>query len=312
MPISTPSALPDSLIEALHYLDPSECYLLILPLENSSAQPPIMLGRDLFLDEVICLDTHPVRWLLGLDLSKVAAGLAVVSPGRVVPYPHDRLDAGPEAGETANGPEFAVGDRVSAIAVVEANGQSSLHVADAHSQRLLAPNAFGLVPDAMRRALGLTTAPVTIDPGWYWAFRWLQDLHEDGRALSPELLDLDDAICAHPVVEPSELAGLSWLELGQFCRQRHVEHSWLTGWQGIRSGLASTSWKPEPDSRFVEVQAAARWYDDGSFSRWFLSQQPTLTEVFDTVSMMLTPAAAELVRSIVLEVVHGSEPTAPC
>lgn len=277
------SALPFSLVDLVHDLEPQHCYLALLPLD----------GRPLAEGDLITMDTHPAEWLLGLDLQANNSGLAVIAPGR-------------EVGSVGAGSMTdLMGLQSTAVALVRTTGEGSLHVLQNGAQRLVAPNVEGIVPDALRRSLRLETAGPQADPGWYWALRWLLELQHDGLAASPELLDVDDVICAHPAIEPGEIGGLSWFELEDFCVDRHAEHSWRTGWGGIRSMLARTPGADDAVS-FQRLRQAAAWHDDGSFSRWLLRGQPALSEIFDTVSVTLNPDASELVRCIVYDVLARS------
>ncbi len=279
------TTLPFSLVGLVQNLEPQHCYLALLPLD----------GRPLAEEDLIPMDSHPADWLLGLDLQANNAGLAVVAPGREV---------GSVESESMTD---LMGSQLTAVALVRASGEGSLHVLRNGAQRLVAPNVEGVVPDALRRALGLSTCGPQADPGWYWALQWLLELQHDGFAASPELLDVDDVICAHPVIEPGEIDGLSWLELEDFCVDRHAEHSWRTGWGGIRSMLARPAGADDSVS-FQQLRQAAGWYDDGSFSRWLLRSQPALSEIFDTVSVTLDPDASDLVRCIVYDVLARSNP----
>ncbi len=279
------STLPFSLVGLVQDLEPHRCYLALLPLD----------GRPLEEEDLISMNAHPAEWLLGLDLQANASGLAVIAPGREV---------GSVQSESMTD---LMGPQATAVALVRVSGEGSLHVLRNGAQRLVAPNVEGVVPDALRRALRLPTAGPEADPGWYWALRWLLDLQHDGFANSPELLDVEDVVWSHPAIELGEIAGLSRFELEGFCIDRHAEHSWRTGWSGIRSMLARQVVVDGLAPR-DQLQQAASWYDDGSFSRWLLHTQPTLSEVFDTVSVTLAPDASDLVRSIVHDVLVRSSP----
>lgn len=263
---------------------PDEPVLVVLPADRERRIGP---------NDIIYLDRHPAEWLIGLRLHVPVAGLVLLTPGRVV-----------LGGDDSSHAEVSEGSMVTAAAVVYASGEGSLHaIGQDKEHRQIAKNAEGLVPDALRRALGAACCAPEVDPGWYWAFRWLQDLHVEGLSTSPGLLDLDDVICAHPVIEPSELSGLTWPALAEFCQDRHADHSWRTGWEGIRTALASGAGLDlVGDPGGLAVVRAARWHDEGSFSRWFRSRQPSLWDVYDTVAMTLTPCAAELVQLIIHDV----------
>ncbi len=273
--------LPASLVDALDHLDRDGCFLAVLP-EFVSYQSM----RPLNQNDLVLLDAHPADWLLGLDLAERTSTLAIVAPGQIV---------GPKP------------QPVTTLAVVNTAGKGSLHVFVNGQQSLVATNAQGLVPDAMRRALGVPTPQAQFDPGWYWALRWLQELQRDGLSVSPEVLGLEDVISAHPAIEPDEWDGVAWSGLGEFCRDRHSDHSWRTGWGGIRSSIVRASAAPG-ETGPSEVVRAARWHDDGSFSRWFVSKHLPLSEVFDTVSVMLDPIATELVGGVVRDVLARARP----
>ncbi len=277
------STLPFSLVGLVQDLEPQHCYLALLPLD----------GRPLQEEDLISMNAHPAEWLLGLDLQANTSGLAVIAPGGEV---------GSVRSESMTD---LMGPQSTAVALVRVSGEGSLHVLQNGAQRLVAPNVEGVVPDALRRALRLPTADPEADPGWYWALQWLLDLQHDGFATSPGLLEVEDVVWSHPAIELGEITGLSRFELEGFCIDRHAEHSWRTGWSGIRSMLARQV-VVEGSAQRGQLRRAARWYDDGSFSRWLLRTQPTLSEVFDTVSVTLAPDASDLVRSIVHDVLVRS------
>lgn len=275
---SVPSSrsLPAPLLSWLASADTDQCHLVVLAgseISDAGCEPI----------EVLELACHPMDWLFGLDLSGLVGGLAVITPGTVV-----HVD--PQGGELPG--------EVTAIATVYASGESSLHVYGKGQAHLLAANAYGLVPDSMRRTLGQSTSESGLNPALYWAHCWLEEIRLDGLSASPELLELDDVICAHPAIEPCELDDHTWVGLQDFCRSRQAEHSWLTGWTGIRQMLANPE-LPPIDDEAAELMVAARWYDDGSFSRWLVNQQPSLYEVLESVAVFLSDEAHQLVRSVI-------------
>ncbi len=287
--------LPSALIDALGELQPNRCYLALLTGQRGQVQ----------LTE---LDRHPVDHLFGQDLSPGFPSLAVVTPGQVV-----------ASGEPGDPPP---GTTLTAVAIVYPTGAGALHlVGDSFCGRL-ALNAEGLVPDAMRRALGLPTRPAELSAEWFWAWAWLDELELIVKFDPPtgRLLSLGEVLCAHPSLEvegkaqwevgsprggPPPGVDLADCELVTTMLDWHREHSQMTGWTSIRRMFHMR------DDVSV-LSRAATWYDDGSFSRWFVAVHPSLRESLVGLRPHLSAQAMDLVEAVVLEILdrHTSSSTA--
>lgn len=277
--------LPPTLVDALRELNPMRCYLAMLP------------GRSGEL-ELTELDRHPADYLFGQDLSSGLPSLAVVTPGQIV--------------ASREPSDLRPGTALTAVAIVSPTGVGALHLLWDGNLRRLAPNAEGLVPDAMRRALRLPTHPPELTPDWFWAWAWLDELDLIVQFDMPvgRLLDLEEVLAAHPALEvgpkarwdvasplraippgpdPDEPRLLSTL------LDWHSEHSRLTGWTGIRRMLSVG------DNGSLIGRAAA-WYDDGSFSRWFVDVQPDLIGSLVRLRPYMNDQAMDLVQAVVFEV----------
>lgn len=150
-----------------------------------------------------------------------------------------------------------------------------------------APDA-GLVPDLLRRALGLPTPPPQHPVDELHALWWLEAVLAEGdrngrtigvrtvRALHPaaRLLAHDGGI--PPRTALGEIAAayariVSWSML----RRRAIDHDELAG---------------------LLTREEAAWFDEGSFARWLLGTAPPLEVLVARADRCVSPGAAKVIR----------------
>jgi hypothetical protein len=126
-------------------------------------------------------------------------------------------------------------------------------------QVITEPPAYGLTVDCLQRALGLPTAPAQVPAAYVLALLWLHDV-ADGR-----LADADEAFVL-----------LTWASKGSL------------DWERLRQLVAAGRW-PEP----TLMPDDAAWLDAGAFSRWILSERPSLADMLADVAAAAGPAEAQ-------------------
>lgn len=151
----------------------------------------------------------------------------------------------------------------------------------------------GRVDDALRRALGLATAPPPASTAPLWAAQWLDAIVVDAVGPAPSRRTrrrrpLAALLGAHPAVtafdlDPAQLGVASLVAAGERLAS-------LRSWAGLRQACADGRWyDPEvpPD--------VARWLDDGAFARWVLGAFPDLGQLRATLGDLLAPSALSVI-----------------
>jgi hypothetical protein len=152
----------------------------------------------------------------------------------------------------------------------------------------------GRVDDVCRLALGLPTAP----PGStleLWALAWLERIVALGTTEAPRTWDAVAAL--HPAVETlvesapelEEEASARLVRLGRLLSE-------IQDWPSLRIACGAGHWPTEG-----VTPAAARWLDDGAFSRWVLGSYPPLRRLNGAVRELLAPPIAARVQSVLRE-----------
>lgn len=229
---------------------------------------------------------HPADWLIATRAPIDCLGLIVIASGVVRSLDH--FDTSGVSATSSLG-STAVGRNVVAVQEVGIDGSARFWIGSRHGQTLLArEGGWGLVPDAMRRALQLPTEPPEDAAGWYWAAVWMRDV-----------LSLDPGTGArevarwHPAVDPREVEDLADSELTEFVVRRHLDHALMVGWPSIRTS-AIDGWL---DLGLCAPEVAA-WHDDGSFSRALTDQLPSLGELADAAAVLLGSSGWSVVDAV--------------
>lgn len=230
---------------------------------------------------------HPVEPLVGFLAPHRWEAFGLISSGRL-----RRLDHGDEPPE-ATLSTVLLGRDGTAASVIGQPGTEP---------RVLDERPTGLVPDVLHRVLGLPTPPPDAPTGALVDLSWLDRiasglLHQRGRGRSWRwLADRHPLRGAGPVPAPDELAA------------RTAAYSEERTWAGLRL-LATT-----PDLPAVRMgppggttAPGCTWFDDGSLSRWLLSQLPPAeTLVPDLLSVLPHHVGANLLEA--LDEVDGTWP----
>ena len=134
----------------------------------------------------------------------------------------------------------------------------------------------GRVDDLCRRSLGLATAPPEVAVAVWWASCWLDAVLEAAADDPTRVTTWDRVAALHPVVahtdgpSPDEGVGHELASIPALVDAGR----WLAdqgSWEALREVAASGSrpWRGV-------APAAARWMDEGMFSRWVLADVPPL------------------------------------
>jgi len=195
------------------------------------------------LDLLLCSDT-PDEWEV----------LGMIVNGRIIDLPEDGIG---EARRRSGSSRVAVLMRRdgSSVTVLDSDGDRQVLETSAHAMPI-----EGRFADAMRRSLGLTTAPPEVGVSAAIARVWLHRVHTvavDGRPLDAEVV----AALRPPMPR-------SWGDLRQQCADG--------GWAELRC---------DPD--------LAAWMDDGMFARWCMAAFPDPCEALVDVGELVPPRAAE-------------------
>ncbi len=236
--------------------------------------------------------SHPLDRLLGARVGRAVAGLAVIAAGRVIDHADPVSPGSP--GSVAPGTTVRIaqvvwrsGAATAAMAIVAPSGEAGR----------LRPfvGSSGAIPDAMRRALELPTPPSSSGPDAYWFLAWLAAI-ADVQVTEPV-----EAAAWHPGIDPRELDfGFDERELATFCIERLVEHSAITGWEGIRRSAAE-GWL---DIGSCDARLAA-WFDEGSFSRHIIQQLVDPVEAYDRLGPCLPDETADLLARALASISRG-------
>jgi len=169
------------------------------------------------------------------------------------------------------------------------SGSSATYVTDDSGAPLLLDDAGGgLVPDLCRRVLEMPTAPPELETGVYLSRLWLDRLLE-AAAARPGCLQPEQALALHPA-EQAQSFGFtrSWLQLALATHEFAVAAPWAV----LRRRFAAAG----GDDR---ASQAARWFDDGSFSRWMLDRLPSPAEALAALAELVPAAALREVRATI-------------
>jgi hypothetical protein len=215
---------------------------------------------------------HPLEVLWGLTAPSAWLGVAVLASGSLV------------AGRDR---------RVAVATVATRSGHDASVVLDRRGRHLVDEPAVGLVPDALHRVLDRPTPPPSEPVTVWWAMEWLDDL-ADLLTSSAGRPTLEAVVACHPAVDPDEIVGSEAL-LAWFV-ERGLDHAHLTGWDGVRQGIAQGV-----IGAGVCPAELADWFDSGSFSRFARAvraePRTRLDELADRLGPALTGAIGEVLHA---------------
>jgi hypothetical protein len=232
------------------------------------------------LDDV----SHPLEGLLGLVAPPEWLAVGVVATGRAT-----RLDE-PGAGQRFPVCSVHLVGRTGCWAAAwRPLGDGAGAAGSASGDGGPAAPPAGRLDDALRRSLGLPTAPPPGSTHLLWATEWLDAVVEAAADRGDRVrLSAAGVIGLHPAVDALELDPAT-LELADVIAAGDRLAAWR-GWAELREACAQGTWSHP----LVEPEAAS-WLDDGAFARLALSGWPDLTDLRDAVGLLLTPEAAATV-----------------
>ena len=208
------------------------------------------------------IDDHPLEYLLGFTAPDEWAALGTCSEGWMA-----SMDSGTRPSQSKGR------RRVRSICVVSRDGPVASGVHAAGGELTPMPDhVVGMIPDALRRALRLPTAPPDLPVTEYFASlllgRIINDADQSGLRIGlaeirPQLAELD------------ELAGQAT-------------------WECIRSAVAHAG--PHPQNPLDPD--VADWMDEGMFARWMTANVVPYELLLDDLKGCVTPSAFTEIRVI--------------
>ena len=208
------------------------------------------------------LDDHPLEYLLGFTAPDEWAAFGTCSEGWMAP-----LDSGRRPSQSKGR------QRMRSIIIVSRDGPvvSGVHAAGAEF-KAMPDEPVGMIPDALRRALRLPTAPPDVPVTEYLASLLLNRVVHDCEA--------NGAKVGLPEVRPS------LVELDELAGQ--------ATWECVRSAVAHA----DPDPRNPLDPDLADWMDDGMFARWMTANVPPYEALLHCARVCTTPRAFAEIRAI--------------
>lgn len=251
--------------------------------EGSSLWRVITLpGGDVELG-VLRLDAHPFDQLIGFTAPEEWAAIGV----RAVGSAH-HLDASSDAPR-----------RVAATLAVGRDGTTSsqlrwLDDAGGGSAAVgVTGPVEGLIADALRRALGLPTAPPAGGSASLWALLWLDRLVDAAGDPLTRPRSFAAAVALHPAALAADPDG-SWVVADpDHIVAAALDHAHRWSWARLRGEPAALG----PVGASLPAAALA-WMDDGLFSRWLLGELPAPDDLLDAVGELLPARVAQAVDRV--------------
>jgi hypothetical protein len=243
------------------------------------------LGPDELELGLLALDegAHPLEALVGFDAPSDWAAIGVVTTGRATD-----LDSGrrfPTVSVQLTGRDGSWAATWRSLDGSHADAGACSGAAGA------GPLPFGRIDDALRRALGLPTAPPPASTTLLWITQWLDAIVEAAAANDPvprSRWPVAALVALHPVVAAFDLDPAA-LSLADFVAQGDKLAAWRD-WAQLRQACAAGVWEhPELDPE------TAAWLDDGAFARWVLGACPELDELRNAVGVLLDPTVLAIV-----------------
>jgi hypothetical protein len=198
-----------------------------------------------------------VDTLVGFEAPDDWLAFGVVCHGTARPLLDD--DGPPRADPTAPATTVGLGLLVARSGVAVAG----LRPPGGAFRALPDPDPLGRLPDACRRVLGLGTSPPATPPGKLWGLCWVDRVLTAALA-RPGALGWDDVVALRP---GDDLMAVPW---------------------PVVRGLVASATEPVLGMR----PEAARWMDDGMFSRELMATVPSL----DGLLVELEPVLPEPLR----------------
>jgi hypothetical protein len=234
---------------------------------------------------------HPLDGLVGMAADDDWSAVGVVATGRLRHLDHvdhlDHLDR-PESVRTAH----LVGrDGSWAVRWQPIDGGDPVEIAGAPGD---ADVPVGRIDDALRRCLGLPTAPPTTSTIGFWSARWFDAVvAEAATAAGHRRLRRWHAVARlHPAV-PALVADLSEIVTPERLVELGEALARLRDWEEARRSVAAgTLVVPGLDAE------TAAWLDDGAFSRWALAGFPDLAELARAVDCLVPPSVSASVCDV--------------
>lgn len=277
-PVASPGFAPftwlPSLLETLVTADPdpgpepTAPVLLRIELEGDT----IALGsKDLEMGE------HPAHALVGFVAPDEWAAFGILATGWGSPYcdehrirrgaPRVRVRTAHVVARDGNEASalFMVGEPVHALGLYRATDPDALS---------------GALPDVVRRAMNVPTAPAGFPPSHLMATAWLSAIAVEAQRRPARRLTTADLDAVAGGAEATQLL---------------VDHPHDLTWSSLR-------WMVVRGTELFGIDPTlAAWFDDGSFARWALGHYPPIAGLLGALAPHLTGKAMRSLRATLRE-----------
>jgi hypothetical protein len=237
------------------------------------------------LDDV----SHPFEGIVGFDAPDEWIAVGLIATGRASPLDGTGAAAGRRFGVRSAHLVARTGAWASAWRALRP-GAGDPGSASGCGERDDEPMPAGRLDDALRRMLGLPTAPPPESTHRLWAAEWL-DAVVDAAMSRRGRLGPAAVLARHPAVaafdlDPAVMSVDDLVAAGD-------RLAGLRDWPELRRACADGRWSHPA----IDHETAA-WFDDGAFARAALAGWPDVTQSLDAVVAIAAPAAASLVITV--------------
>jgi hypothetical protein len=241
------------------------------------------------------LESHPVDALLGFEAPAGWWALGVVTAGWA--NAAEDVDGIDFANGTRRGPRLADRPgrrRATTVTLIARDGTEASRIAIGDEPPMAPGPAAGLVPDCLRRALGVATEPPAVGTGHLFAAMWLHSI-TDTSATARRRVGWTEAAALHPVGSGSACDELVEVAAGLAS---------VVDWPALRKATVEGRWCV-PD---LEPTVAA-WMDEGMFARWVMGGVLPIPELLRRVAEATSTGTFGRVRAA-LSAMLGTLPEA--
>jgi hypothetical protein len=237
--------------------------------------------------------------LLGFEAPADWWALGVFASGWVAPLATGD-DHELERGRTTQRPSKHP-DRVRMLhcVLVARDGTAASHLRTADGKVIDDELPLGIGLDVIKRSLGLPTAPPVVSITEFFVGIWLHlvELHARRPIENVRRMTWRRTVRAFPIAG-SDLPARVTSSSESFAAAA-LDRLATIDWAELRR------WAARGSLGAVIEPELARWMDEGMFSRWVLSQLPSLAVQLDSACRHLTPDAAEMLRATVDHLLLG-------
>lgn len=239
--------------------------------------------RDPVIDwwELPASVTHPSEALIGWTVGPHHDVVGIITSGTSRPHPSASSRTPPEGDRAVRLTHLVARDRATATVLAGAGGST-----------LIESPPEGLVADALRRTLGLTTPAPDISVGTLVEAGWLDAIAGVAFGGPERISSWSQLARLHP------LAGADGVPSADDLARDVAELEAASSWRRLRHLAELRSPRVGRPPGGTETSPAA-WFDDGSFARWATRNLPDPSELLGSLMTVLPlGVAAQLCRAL--------------